>query len=92
MCPDYLVHFNPYHDALGRFDDAPRGLNRPGRYQEDLNYYFGPSMEDFHISPEVQKDIDDLFEKINGKQHSEIVKMVNPDTGEVETFLRRWTE
>lgn len=22
MCPDYLVHFNPYHDALGRFDDA----------------------------------------------------------------------
>ena len=33
--PTYLVHFNPYHDELGRFDDRPRGKDL---WKEDLAY------------------------------------------------------
>lgn len=84
-----LTHFNPYHDRLGRFDDAPKGDRS---YMDSYAHFTEPntSLNDFYISPEVEKDISDLLNQIDGYTTTEVINMTNPDTGEEETYLHRY--
>lgn len=82
--PDYLVHFNPYHDALGRFDDRPRGNNL---WQEDLNYLSSDHTNSSFDNFKLPDDYEDWFEEMCGK--TVVEKRINEQTGEVETWLHR---
>ena len=82
--PTYLVHFNPYHDELGRFDDRPRGKDL---WKEDLAYL---SKDHTNISNDNWKlpdDYIDWFEEMFGK--TVIETRINEETGEIEKWIHR---